>query len=75
MLPVVSNLAEIEIAVEKLPPSQQDALYAFLTERIKSRSTMPDRQTAFATWIKTARGVGLPGVTTEAVMVQTRGEV
>ena len=66
----MSNIAEIEAAIENLPDPQVDQLARWL-ETFRHRRTMPP---PVDSWLKRARGAALPGVTTKDVMVLTRGE-
>ncbi len=70
----MSTLAEIEAAVEQLPPAQQEALYASLGARLKTPSNKGLSPEEFDAWLKTASGVGISGMTTDEIMAMTRGE-
>lgn len=70
----MSTLAEIEAAVEQLPPTQQEELYAFLGARLEARPKKNRSPEEFEAWLKTARGVGVSGMTTDEIMAMTRGE-
>jgi hypothetical protein len=66
----MSNIAEIEAAIEKLPAPQLDQLARWLETFRQRRATPPPVES----WLQRARGAALPGVTTKDVMVLTRGE-
>jgi hypothetical protein len=66
----MSNIAEIEAAIENLPDPQVDQLARWLEEFRRRRATPP----AVDRWLERARGTALPGTTTKDVMAQTRGE-
>ena len=70
----MSTLTEIEAAVDQLPPTQQEELYAFLGARLEARLKKGLSSEAFEKWFQTAWGAGLPGVTTDEIMAMTRGE-
>jgi len=66
----VSNIVEIEAAIEKLPSQQVEQLARWLEEhRQRRKAPAPiDR------WLRRARGAARPGTTTAEVMNRTRGE-
>ena len=66
----MSTLAEIETAIECLPTPQVEELAAWLEEYRARRAAA----LAAEGWLKRARGVALPDVTTADVMALTRGE-
>ena len=66
----MSNIAEIEAAIENLPDPQVDQLARWL-EMHRHRRTPPP---AVESWLQQARGAALPGVNTKDVMALTRGE-
>lgn len=66
----MSNIAEIEAAIEKLPGPQVDQLAHWLEAHRQRRATPP----SIEGWLRHARGAALPGVKTEDVMTLTRGE-
>jgi hypothetical protein len=66
----MSNLAEIEAAIENLPRQQMDQLACWL-ETFRQRLTAPP---PVESWLQHARGAALPDVKTIDVMVLTRGE-
>ena len=66
----MSNIAEIEAAIEKLPDPQVDQLTRWLETLRQRRATPPPVES----WLKHARGAALPGVRTNDVMTLTRGE-
>jgi hypothetical protein len=66
----MSTLAEIEDAIETLPPSDLEALAAWIENRRRARAVaMPVDQ-----WLERARGTAAPGVTTRGVLEMTRGD-
>jgi len=70
MLPVMSTIAEIEAAIERLPATDVEALAAWLETLRARRATTP----ATEAWLNQARGAARPGVTTADVMALTRGD-
>lgn len=66
----MSTIAEIEAAIEKLPPAQVEELAAWL-EAVRVRRATPP---AVERWLERARGAALPGVTTAGILAATRGE-
>jgi hypothetical protein len=66
----MSNLAEIEAAIERLPEPQIEELSKWLDRRLAAKSDL----SALEEWLKQARGAAAPGVTTDALMQATRGE-
>ena len=66
----MSNLAEIEAAIENLPGPQVDQLARWLETLLHRRATPPPVES----WLQRARGAALPGVRTNDVMTLTRGE-
>jgi hypothetical protein len=66
----MNSIAEIEAAIEKLPDAQVDQLARWLQTLRQTRTTPPPVES----WLQRARGVALPGVTTDDVMASTRGE-
>ena len=70
----MSTLAEIEAAVDRLSRSQQEELYASLGARLEASPRKRLSPEEFEAWLKTARGVGLSGMTTDEIMTLTRGE-
>ena len=67
----MSNIAEIEAAIENLPDPQVDQLARWLETLRQRRTTAPPVDS----WLARARGGALPGVSTKDVMVLTRGQV
>jgi hypothetical protein len=66
----MDTLAEIESAIERLPPPQVAELAAWLEQhRVRCAATP-----VIETWLQRARGAARPGVTTEDVMTLTRDE-
>jgi hypothetical protein len=66
----MSNIAEIEAAIEKLPVPQLDQLARWLESFRQQRATaVPVDE-----WLRHARGAALPNVKTDDVMALTRGE-
>ena len=66
----MSNIAEIEAAIENLPGPQVDQLARWLETLRQRRATPPPVES----WLQRARGAALPGVRTNDVMTLTRGE-
>lgn len=66
----MSNIAEIEAAIEKLPVPQVDQLARWLEDFRQRRPTPPPVES----WLARARGAAIPGVKTQDVMNLTRGE-
>ena len=70
----MNTLVEIKAAVDRLPRPQQEELRVFLGTRLEAPSRKGFSPEEFAEWLKTARGVGLSGMTTDEIMAMTRGE-
>lgn len=68
--PSMSNVAEIEAAIEKLPRTQVDQLARWIEEFRQQRATPPPVES----WLQHARGAAIPGMKTQDVMKLTRGE-
>jgi len=66
----MSSVAEIEAAIEQLPPQQVEELASWLETRRAERKT----SISFDEWLEKAKGAARPGVTTQDVMELTRGE-
>ena len=66
----MKTIAEIETAIERLPPPQVAELAAWLEQFRAQRAKEPSAET----WLKHARGAARPGVTTADVMKHTRGD-
>lgn len=66
----MSNIKEIEAAIENLPAQQVDELADWLETLRVRRATPPPVES----WLERARGAALPGVTTTNVMALTRDE-
>ncbi len=66
----MSNIAEIEAAIENLPDLQVDQLARWLEAHRQRRTPPPPVES----WLQRARGAALPGVKTKDVMALTRGE-
>ena len=66
----MSNITEIEAAIENLPARQVDELAGWLETLRVRRATPPPVES----WLERARGAALPGVTTANVMALTRAE-
>ena len=66
----MSNITEIEAAIEDLPARQVDELAGWLEALRVRRATPPPVES----WLERARGAALPGVTTAKVMALTRDE-
>ena len=69
-LDIMSTIAEIEAAIEKLPVRQLEQLARWL-EAYRQRPAAPP---PVDNWLERARGAAAPGVTTQDVMTLTRGE-
>jgi hypothetical protein len=65
----MNTIAEIEIAIERLPISQVDELAAWIEELRLRRSAEPQIEA----WLEHARGAAQPGVSTDDVLQKTRG--
>ena len=70
----MSTLAEIEAAVDQLPPTEQKELHIFLSARLEASNDKGLSPEEIEAWLKTARGVGVSGMTTDEIMAMTRGE-
>lgn len=57
----VSTFAEIKAAVNELPATQQQELYAILKTRVETHPGKGLTPEEFEEWYKNARGAGLPG--------------
>jgi hypothetical protein len=66
----MSNIAEIEAAIENLPDPQVDQLAHWLETHRQRRTAPPPVES----WLQRARGAALPGVKSKDVMALTRGE-
>jgi hypothetical protein len=66
----MSNIAEIEAAIERLPERQVDQL-AHWIEVFRQRRNTP---LPVEHWLQEARGAARPGIKTQDVMALTRGE-
>jgi len=66
----MSNVAEIEAAIKKLPAPQVDQLAHWLETFRQWQAAAPPVES----WLQRARGAALPGVKTKDVMTLTRGE-
>jgi hypothetical protein len=66
----MSNIAEIEAAIEKLPEPQVAQLVRWLEQLRQRRTASPPVEN----WLKRARGAARPGTKTEDVLTITRGE-
>jgi hypothetical protein len=66
----VSNIAEIEAAIEKLPDPQVEQLARWLEAHRRERTMPPPVEG----WLQVARGRAMPGVRTQDVMALTRGQ-
>ena len=66
----MSNIAEIEAAIENLPDPQVDQLARWLENLRQCRATLP----AVESWLQRARGPARPGIKTQDMMTLTRGE-
>jgi hypothetical protein len=66
----MSNVAEIEAAIEKLPGPQVEQLVRWFETFRQRHATPPPVES----WLQRARGAAIPGVKTQDVMKLTRGE-
>lgn len=66
----MNSIAEIESAIEKLPAPQVEELARWLTSLRLRRGTSPPVER----WLQSARGAGIPSMTTAKVMALTRDE-
>lgn len=66
----MSNIAEIEAAIENLPKPQVEQLARWLETFRQRRAATPPVEN----WLRRARGAALPGVRTQDVVALTRGE-
>ncbi len=66
----MSNLIEIEAAIERLPDPQVDQLAQWLEAHRQRRMAPP----SIEAWLQRARGAAVPGVKTSDIMALTRGE-
>ena len=66
----MSNIAEIEAAIEKLPDPQVAQLAHWLEKLRQRRTASP----AIENWLKHARGAARHGTQTQDVLTLTRGE-
>jgi hypothetical protein len=67
---IMNTVAEIETAIERLPAPQVAELAVWLEQFRLRRAMHPPAEA----WLEGARGAAQPGVTTEDLMVLTRGE-
>jgi len=67
---MMSNIAEIQAAIEKLPVTQVDQLACWFEAFRQRRTTLQ----AVESWLQRARGAAIPGIKTQDVMSLTRGE-
>jgi hypothetical protein len=63
----MSNLAETETAIEKLPGTQVEQLARWLDDFRQRRATPPP----LATWLQRAHGDALPDVKTEDLILRS----
>ena len=66
----MSTLAEIEQAIEALPPNDVEALAAWL----ETRRQQGPANGFLERWLQRARGAATTGMTTDAILAQSRGE-
>jgi cytochrome c553 len=66
----MSNITEIEAAIEKLPDPQVEQLAHWLETLRQRRAKRPPVES----WLQRARGAAIPGARTKDVMALTRGE-
>ena len=67
---IMSTIAEIESAIERLPAKEVEALAVWL-ETVRNRGVA---KPAVEAWLNQARGAAQPGVSTADVMALTRGD-
>ncbi len=67
---VMSSVAEIEAAIEKLPVPQVDQLAHWVEGFIQRRVSTPDLEN----WLLNAKGAAVPDAQTQAIMSLTRGQ-
>lgn len=67
---IMSTIAEIESAIERLPAKEVEALAVWL-ETVRIRSVA---KPAVEAWLNQSRGAAQPGVSTADVMTLTRGD-
>lgn len=68
MIRTMNTIAEIELAIERLPESQVAELAVWLEQHRQQRAS----PTEFDRWLNHARGVAKAGVTTDEIMAITR---
>ena len=66
----MSTIAEIEVAIERLPAADVETLAVWL-ETLRQRWAV---KPAAEAWLNQARGAARPGVSTADVMELTRGD-
>ena len=66
----MSNIDEIEAAIEKLPDPQVAQLARWLEQLRQRRTALPPVEN----WLKKARGAARQGTKTQDVLTLTRGE-
>lgn len=66
----MSNIAEIEAAIQNLPTRQVEELACWLQAFRQKRVTPPQVEG----WLKHARGAAVPGKKTDEILAITRGE-
>ena len=66
----MSNIAAIEEAIRKLSADELEQLSRWLEQHRAGAGTRPPVDA----WLTVARGRAKPGITTAAVMAETRGE-
>ncbi len=80
MVASMSDRTEIQKAIEQLPESEVAALFEWLTRKTADAAPHADLEwknphasrERIAEWRRGAVGVGIPGVTTESIMRETR---
>ncbi len=65
----MSNIAEIEAAIERLPEPQVTQLARWF-EAFRQRHAAPP---PVETWLRQARGSAIPGTNTQDILALTRG--
>jgi hypothetical protein len=75
----MSTLAEIEQAIETLPPPQVEELAAWLEQRRRQKAAAPSaaepgRTRPLPDWLERSIGTTTTGLSTDEILRETRGE-
>ena len=70
----MSTLAEIEQAIEALPPPQVEELAVWLERRRLQKSAASAETENFKAWLAASTGIAKGRLTTDERMRETRGE-